>query len=81
LTTDCRRAAKVMFRRISAQTGETMTRDLDDELPGVSFSGQGGAAPPAEELAAPFLDTLKTLARFGLASHSRLLLETSRQDG
>jgi len=37
--------------------------------------------PTTDDLAAAFLDKLKVLAGFGLASHTRLLLETPRRDG
>ena len=39
-----------------------------------------GAALPTDEAAAPYLDTLRLLARFGLASDTRLLLEPSAED-
>jgi len=36
---------------------------------------------PPDDLAARFFAKLGVLARFGLAAHTRLLLETSRRDG
>jgi len=36
---------------------------------------------PPDDLAARFFDKLGVLASFGLASHTRLLLETPRQEG
>jgi len=39
-----------------------------------------GTALPVGALAALFLDKLELLAQFGLASHTRLLLGTSRLD-
>ena len=41
---------------------------------------RGPAAFPPDDLAARFFAKLGVLARFGLASHTRLLLETPRQE-
>jgi hypothetical protein len=40
-----------------------------------------GTPLPADESAALFLAMLKMLGRFGLATHTQLLLGTSREDG
>jgi hypothetical protein len=40
-----------------------------------------GTLLPADESAARFSDKLKLLGRFGLATHTRLLLGTSGEDG
>lgn len=40
-----------------------------------------GVALLVDEPAAPFRATLRLLGQFGLASHTRLLLGTTREDG
>jgi hypothetical protein len=42
--------------------------------------GLCGVALPARQRAAPFLEKLKQLAQFGLASNARLLSEPSRAE-
>ena len=45
------------------------------------LEGVASATPfPPDELAAPFFAKLAMLARFGLTSHTRLLLEARRQE-
>jgi len=50
--------------------------DAPDDVRGARRS----SASPADDLAARFFETLSLLARFGLASHTRLL-EAAPRDG
>ena len=59
----------------------TSASDGTDRAPPRRYCEQCGAALFPDEASALFFDRLKLLAKFGLASHTRLLFGTAREDG
>ena len=72
------------FDALGASFGESRsTADpaARDPAPPQHHCERCGVALLVDEPAAPYRETLRLLGQFGLASHTRLLLGTNREDG